>query len=415
MKKSKESKFKTTNFKSAVKSNVEKQRREESGNSYLKIPRGMELFKPKEGKVSVDIIPYVVNMDKHPDADGNGIAEKGSLWYRLPFKIHRNIGSGNEYAICPTSFGKPCPICEYRSKRIQEGAEKEELDALRAGKRNLYFVIPKTKGFEAVPHIWDMSDYLFQQLLNTEIEENEDYGVFPSLEEGLTLKIRFEENSLGKNKYLSANRIDFEERDEAYDESILEELPSLDDVVIVPTYAELKAKFFEIEDEKQDDDDEDDEPKKKPSRKKKTIEEDEDDDEQESTHKRHKLKQVEEDDEEDEDDDEPTPPKKKTVSKPAPKKKVVEEEDDDDDDDEDEDDAPPPPKKKKPVVVEEEDDDDEDDDEPTPPKKKVVEKEKPKEKGKSKKCPYGHKFGTDCDEHDECDDCDLWDECSDAN
>jgi len=38
-----------------------------------------------------------------------------------------------------------------------------------------------------------------------------------------------------------------------------------------------------------------------------------------------------------------------------------------------------------------------------------------KEKSKSKnKCPYGHKFGDDWDEYDDCNDCEIWDECAEA-
>ena len=29
-------------------------------------------------------------------------------------------------------------------------------------------------------------------------------------------------------------------------------------------------------------------------------------------------------------------------------------------------------------------------------------------------CPYGHKFGTDCDQKDDCPDCDIWEKCCDA-
>jgi len=41
------------------------------------------------------------------------------------------------------------------------------------------------------------------------------------------------------------------------------------------------------------------------------------------------------------------------------------------------------------------------------------------EKGDGKKpagkCPYGHKLGADCDQHDDCDDCDQWDKCVNAS
>ena len=77
------------------------------------------------------------------------------------------------------------------------------------------------------------------------------------------------------------------------------------------------------------------------------------------------------------------------------KKKKVEE---DDSDDEDEDEEIELPKKKAKKVVEEDDE----------------EEEKPK-KSSGGKCPFGHKFGVDCDEHNDCDNCDKWDSCFKAN
>lgn len=91
-----------------------------------------------------------------------------------------------------------------------------------------------------------------------------------------------------------------------------------------------------------------------------------------------------------------------------PKKKKVEEDDDSDDEDEIE-----LPKKKAKKVVEE--DDDEEEVEESPKKKKSFEdlddaEDEPK-KSPGGKCPFGHKFGVDCDEHNDCDNCDKWDSC----
>jgi hypothetical protein len=44
--------------------------------------------------------------------------------------------------------------------------------------------------------------------------------------------------------------------------------------------------------------------------------------------------------------------------------------------------------------------------------------EKPAKKNCGKDCgdcPFGHKFGKDCDEFSECDDCDIWDKCVKAS
>jgi hypothetical protein len=87
-------------------------------------------------------------------------------------------------------------------------------------------------------------------LLTKELKENEEYEVFPDLEEGLTLKIRFEPGTFQtKNPYPQASRIDFLERDEQYTEKILDKIPNLDEVLIELSYQELKNKFFEMDEE----------------------------------------------------------------------------------------------------------------------------------------------------------------------
>ena len=86
------------------------------------------------------------------------------------------------------------------------------------------------------------------------------------------------------------------------------------------------------------------------------------------------------------------------------------------DDEEDEDDEPKSKKSKKSKSRDDEDneeDEDDEDDEPAPKKSSKKSKsndeddEDAKCGGNCEKCPHGHKFGTDCDDFDECDDCDL--------
>ena len=58
----------------------------------------------------------------------------------------------------------------------------------------------------------------------------------------------------------------------------------------------------------------------------------------------------------------------------------------------------------------EDEDEDDDEQENEAPVKKPAKKEKDC-KGDCGKCPFGHKFGEDTDEFDDCDDCDVWDKC----
>lgn len=383
---------KKSNFASKVANDAHRQQKQGTSYGHLILPKGVGVFSPEPGsRVKLDFMLYEVSEAKHPDRNDEAeIAVVGSLWYKRPYSLHRNIGADNNTYVCPRSIGKKCPICEALALRKKKGAEKEETDPLKPSQRNLYVVIPKgVKKFEEKPHIFDISQYNFQNLLNEELEEDNSNGIFPELEGGKTLKVRFDSKTIGGSQaFAQASRIDFEDRDEDYDEAILEDVPNLDEVLKVLSYKELESKFLEVDDEdeggslKDVDDDEDE----KPKHKKKPVKKDnDDDDEDEPPVKKKKPVKKEEDD--DDDDEEEAPPRKK---------KVVKKEEDEDEDDE-------PPVRKKKVVKKDEDDEDEDDE--------PVKKKKPTTTGKKNKCPHGYKFGVDHDEYDECADCKVWDEC----
>ena len=341
---------KRSSFRDKVSADSERQKKQGSSYGYLKLPKGINLFKEEaKTRVKLDFLPYKVTDENHLDRnDELGIAVPGELWYKKPFYVHRNVGINNESVVCPTTFGKKCPICEYRAKRAREGADKEELKLLKTSLRNLYVVVPiDNEKLDEQPYLWDVSQYLFQDLLNDEIDEDPDLGRFPDLEEGLTLKIRFSEAMIGKNKFAETSRIDFIERKSAYDEKILSKVPNLDECLTVYSYKELEKMFLEVE-------------------------VDEDVDEQDAAQ------------EEDEDNN--------VKSYRVPK-------------DEKEEDIP-----EKEIIKE----DVEEADSKEERKRKRAAKKASKEEEEKNRCPYGHRFGIDCDKFDDCKECELWDDCIDA-
>ena len=357
------SKKKQSVFRGKVSRNIQDREQAASSFGYLKIPSGVEIFKEEasDKPVLLDIVPYLVTDEHHMDRnDDEGIAQPGNLWYTKPFLIHRNIGPDNETVVCLKTNGKSCPICEYRSKLFKEEAPKEETDALKLSRRHLYFVIPiGHKKLDEEIHLWDISFHNFQKLLDKELKMDEEYEVFPDFEEGYTLKVRFDEVQLGQNKFAEASRIDFKKREEAYDEeSMLENLPNLDEVLKIRGYEELKKLFFELDEEEipeetreieEDGDEEEEQPKRSISRKKKTI-------------TRKKEEEPEEEDEEPEEEPEEKPKRKMTSRRTAKKGKV---------------------KKSEPEEGDEE-------------------------------CPNGMTFGVDTDTDNVCDTCALWDACTEA-
>lgn len=242
-----------TNFKKSVKRDSERQQQAASGFGYLNLPEGVSKFTPEPGgKIKLDIIPYIVSDKNHPDRyEDEGIAVEGELWYKRPFQIHRGIGVSKDTVVCPRSFGKKCPVCDYRDQQLGQGAEWDDVKDLKASDRNLYAVVPVgSKDYDRKIHIWDMSQHLFQRLLNDELEEDEDYAAFPDLEEGLTLRIRFDSKTIGDSKpFPEASRIDFDKRKKPYPEAILDDVPDLDTILEVLSYKELEAKFMELDEE----------------------------------------------------------------------------------------------------------------------------------------------------------------------
>ena len=366
---------KKSNFSGKVGADAHRQQSSGSSYGHLQLPRGVNVFSVDGagGRVFLDILPYEVTDPKHPDFNKDlDIASVGSLWYKRPYKLHRNVGASNDTAVCPTSIGKKCPICEYRAKRIKEQADKEETDAMKPSLRNLYVVVPiGDKKHEEKPSIFDISQFLFQNLLNEELSENPEYEIFPDIEEGYTLKIRFESKTIGKSQpFAEADRIDFIDRENPYTDTILKQVPNLDQVLIIMSYDELNAKFFELENEedagrlksKSDDEEED-----KPARRRREEPEEK------------PIRRVREEE-----------PEEKPARRAAPAAKSRDEEED------------KPTRRAAPVSRKEE-----------PEEKPAASTRQRPSKTENNRCPEGYKFGIDTEKYDKCDTCDAWPDCAD--
>jgi hypothetical protein len=330
-----------------------------SGNRNIKIPEGVEFYKVKKGSSRLDIIPYAVTKKNL------GYAEPGELWYERTFYMHYKVGGGNASCVCPTTFDKKCPICEYAAELGKQNSpeEQEIKKSLRPKMRQIFNVVDKQEPEKGV-QIMETAFFNFGKELEKELNETEtenpEYGEFASLENGYTLKIRWDEESqAGSRSYIKAGRIDFIERKKPYKESVLDSAVDLDNALMVLSYEEIEQLFNGVENE------EDVAPKK--TKNNFTVE-DEEEDEEDTT-----VMMVDEEE-------------GKKRSKRVKNKVEIENDDEyDDDDDEDE--------------VEEYDDDDDEDEEENPVKKS---------KNKKLKCPVKRGvFGEDFDEYEDCEDCDL--------
>jgi len=334
-------------FRGRVGRNMEKKKSQKGFNSYLHLPDGITQFKPEKGSIKFDILPYIVTDEHHLDRDDdNGDAVVGDIWWKRPFKTHKNIGADKETVVCPKTFGKPCPICEHAKQLNDDGEEWDDIKEIFAKDRSLYIVIPIDASkfeeeYEEKPYVFDMSYHLFEKQLEEECQVDEDNEMFPNLEGGLTLDVRFREKKFGKAVYYETAVIKFEERDADYEDDYVDTIPNLDEMLTVLSYDQLKTMYFEQGDPDEAED----------------------------------FTEVDEDEVE------------KETTRPARKKKGA---------------AKP--------VKEEEPEEEKKTTKPTRTRKTIEKKVEKKTEGE---CPYGHIYGTDANEKDECADCELWDACMD--
>lgn len=270
-------------FAGKVKQSVHNQDKKENFG-YINLPEDMEFFdpmkcRPKDKKiwtVKLDFLPYIVTNEFHQDRDsGTGAAMVDEAWFRSIIMVHNNVNKKKE--ICLKTFGKACPICDYQREQLDKGVPWKEVSHLKPSKRDVFIVVPiLDDNYEQKPYIWDMSQYNFSRLLQEELADTPENEVFPDLEEGLTLKIRFSTGEFVTGsktiQYPETSRIDFIERDKKYSWDMLEDMPKLDDLYIVKEYKDLEAEFFQTEQEHitQEPDDTEEET---PQRKKKTLNE----------------------------------------------------------------------------------------------------------------------------------------------
>ncbi len=237
------------------------------GASWFTLPKGVEQWAPEEaGKVTLDFLPYVVTSKNHPDK-----IEPGTLWYKHPFAIHHGVGPSNESIVCPTTLGKPCPLCQDRAKLAKnDDANEEDLKALNAQKYVAYII--KNPDDEDKIAVFAMSRGKFAAVLEKELDEtDEDVLLFwDTTEEGKTMTVRFGKEKYAGRTFLQASRIDFVDRKALDEEEILAAVPCLDDIFNVMEYDKLKALYLQLDAE--DDD-------ALPAAKKKPATKDDDDDE----------------------------------------------------------------------------------------------------------------------------------------
>jgi hypothetical protein len=232
------------------------------------IPEGVEFWFCKEGRHTVDVIPWEAGPDMPLDGNGNPMVEEGELAHILELFVHTNVGTMKQPYVCPyENFGLPCPICEYRNN-LTERIPKDEYSKLRAKHRNVFLVWvhddrdQMKKGLQ----IFEAAHYFMGEPLEeaAELPRGGGQEAYYDWDEGKNVTWRRKGSGATDTDYIGHKLIDRERDvpDKIYDSSF-----SVDQIVNMhPTYEEIQTAFRgTMPDQKDGDEDEDDweEPKRR--------------------------------------------------------------------------------------------------------------------------------------------------------
>lgn len=246
------------NSRQAAQSGAEKKSGGGFQGTSIIIPAGVNLFKIEAAGIRhVDLIPYEVSKKAAEfRCNPEGMPPEGGLWWERTYWLHARVGPGQDSYVCPwNTFGRKCAVCQ-NAERVAKGEARGDykkagdlLQSFKAKKRQL--MLPRDLDADGKPiNLWDYSYFLFGKFLDQKIagsEERRRYHEFFYLEDGFELSISFTAKTMpGSTKpFYEVTNVDFDRREVPYDDSVLEGLPCLDELVVEPDYDEVYSLFVD--------------------------------------------------------------------------------------------------------------------------------------------------------------------------
>jgi hypothetical protein len=213
----------------------------------------MKLVKyTEDGTYALDIMPYKIKTKNHPRVIA-GERDIGDEEVNLTLDVHRSVGPKHRNFICPENFGRKCPICDHLADVNNEyGWKSPEGQAAfkKCGKtpRSFYFVVDpdnKKNGIQLFETSWKN----FQKELEEEARaEAKRKGLtiipFADFPDGCTVEFRVTMEALPNGKYPKFKAFKFIPRKaDSYPKDLLDELPGLDELMIIKSYEEIDTAF----------------------------------------------------------------------------------------------------------------------------------------------------------------------------
>ena len=249
----------------------------------------------------LNILPWLISSKNHPEVVA-GHAQVGDPDYVLDLMVHTRIGPNQGDYICPKkNFNKPCPICEQADELWKNDKTKDEARPLFARRKCVYLVQELTDEFHAKsedPMVFEVSHSVFSKELQSRATSClRGKGVVnfadPDVKVGKVVSFSVNEETMGNGKkFKQAGNFEFNERVEEISDEILEKCPSLDSMMVIKTYDQLKSALYgdpdDVEEDFENQQDEDEQPSAR-------FRDNEPTDYAEETPSRHRHNDVEED------------------------------------------------------------------------------------------------------------------------
>lgn len=223
--------------------------RDEGGNQKWQgqlvnpLPEGCRpQWKCQEGEHALDVIPWKVLTDIHPQI------AKGSWAYKVDYWRHEKVGLMEHYLYCPLkTINKRCPVCEHReAEMLKSSFSKEYVDKIKPKHRTMYYVWIRNNPTEEQKGLqfWEISYHAFEDPVQGQAKIPFGGGTIlfmhPSKDRGKTVYFKRTGKGATNTKYLEHKFLD---RRMDIPQQILEQATiSLESIIPIYSY----DKMYEI-------------------------------------------------------------------------------------------------------------------------------------------------------------------------
>lgn len=250
-------------------------------------PEAIIYYEPKHGKGNenhIDILPFEVKSRWYEklrtfnkNACGVGV---GHLDYKLEIPIHYDVGAGGNTTLCiREAFGHKCAVCDEMFELYAEENGKVKHDKRIKKLRPKWRCFYNIYDYDAAENpdayrVWECSYHNFESKLKADAQTDDGGSVeFADPETGKTIVFKGNPKVLGKNPYVEAGDINFEDRTPYDEEELLTEVFSFDLGLKIPTEEDVRVMHETVGDETGDDNKSEKEPEAaaSPRRRKRNV------------------------------------------------------------------------------------------------------------------------------------------------